>query len=345
MVSNVASWFPVLRSHLSASLVSGQAFERVRDVARWIPETCLCAIEVRLGAGEPDVDFSVRLRDRAEVRALTPRLSPPHVARFLERWAESCFELQPVRSVWLEFDLDRQSCGHLEPIVCVELEGPPNAEWLIDHLIPGLDGGPTSPARGRLIRRILEVTRAPAELLYVFGLGARGCNATRLEFHRASPQSMVGILRALDQHDAAGRVAALGPVVDGCDRYHLSFDVGEAIMSRIGIEASFRRLPGREPGWLQLFDRLIDQGLCSRSKKEAAFRWPGWDSAATAPHQWPENPPRPRTFCARCLSHVKLVSSPAIEPEAKAYLLFAVLDNGDTSLEVRTPSCSANARA
>jgi hypothetical protein len=90
----------------------------------------------------------------------------------------------------------------------------------------------------------------------------------------------------------------------------------------VGVEGSFVRLPHREPGWRELFDRLQARDLCTQEKRAAAFAWPGQDSARTAP-AWP--PAARGGRCVRSLSHVKVVTHPEREPEAKVYLLVTPL--------------------
>ena len=99
--------------------------------------------------------------------------------------------------------------------------------------------------------------------------------------------------------------------------------------SRLGSasEASFRHLPHHEPGWAQLFDRVVESGPVLGRKTRCPLHLARLGQpkhrAATAGRQLTG---APGTFCARCLSHLKLVSHARGEPEAKAYLLFEPLE-------------------
>jgi hypothetical protein len=133
------------------------------------------------------------------------------------------------------------------------------------------------------------------------------------------PASILEYLKAQAPHTVKP-VEEIVPLFEGVERIHLSFDIGEEISPRIGIEGSFLRLPHRETRWAELFERLIERGLCSPEKRDAALAWPGYDSFRTARDRWPAGAGS-RNVCVRSLSHVKVVSRPEREPEAKVYLL------------------------
>jgi hypothetical protein len=161
---------------------------------------------------------------------------------------------------------------------------------------------------------------ASGRLLYAFSLRSRGSGAVRLEIIGLDTASLSSFVRHLAP-GAGGRVASLAALFDGADRTHLSFDLTHEISPRIGIEGSFTRPPSRERRWKDLLDSLVSRGWCSPEKGEAVLRWPGHESFWTAPEGWPLEAARGGFFCVRSLSHIKLVSLPEREPEAKAYLL------------------------
>ncbi len=326
---------PLLRSYLSEALVSELAFERLVSPARFFPSSCLGALELRLAASRTDVDLAFRLDHSAQARAVAEHLETPHLVRFLLQWAHKERIWAPVRAIWLEFDLDSAEVelaarGLPEPVVIAELGEQPSVDWLLDALVPALDGSPPSAQRRRLLAGSLGALPPGSHLLYVFGLRARQRAASRFEIERTDDRvdlgTIVSGLRPFVGHETADRVDGLLPLIADCDRFHLSFDIGDTIDPAVGLEASFRRLPHREPGWKRMVDRLVGSGLCAAEKAEALWRWPGWSSPATDRGAWPEAYSQPGVFMARCLSHIKLVSRPGEAPEAKAYLLFEALD-------------------
>src|SRR3954469_3953052 len=288
-----------------------------------LPGECQGTLEARLASQAAQVDLSLRLRTADEARDLAARL--PSVEEFLLRWAGGA--LAPVRSVWLEFDLDREpgGAGPPAPVVCAKLPSGTAPGWLVNTLLPALQGGDLASGQHAAILACLNALPPSASLLYVFSLRARGSDAIRLEIFGLEPAAMLAYLRSLAP-ETVPAVAEAATIFAGVERLHLSFDVTDGILPRIGIEGSFPRQPSREPRWEAFFERLVRRGLCSPEKRDAALAWPGYDTFWTAPERWPVAALGPRGICLRILSHLKVVCCPDREPEAKAYLVFGVPD-------------------
>lgn len=272
----------------------------------------MAALEIRLGPARAAVDLSLRLTRPAQALWMAERVSSPHLRDFLTGW--SAAPDGPVSSIWLEFDLDREPSA---PAVCVGLRGRAEPAWVADVLLPRLHGRPLTARQRELAAACCAAIPEEARLIYVFSLLSRGAGEVRLEILGLDP---AGSLRYLERAAprAQEQLAAVLPLFAGVERLHLSLDVGERISDRVGLEGSFVKLPHREPGWRGLFDRLVARGLCSPEERDAVLAWPGYDS------------PLPGWHCVRSLSHVKAVTRPGIEPEAKVYLLV-------TPLRKRTP--------
>jgi hypothetical protein len=312
-----ADWLEVLAPRLIEPLFTSEAVERLRGLATVLPGECQGTLETRLAPGASTVDLSLRLRTAAEARALAARI--PSVQEFLSRWVEG--SLEPVRAVWLEFDLDRDQPA---PVVCAKLPRALDTDWLTGILLPSLQGGPLPEGQRELILACLRALPETATLLYIFNLRARGSDAVRLEIFGLEPAGMLGYLRDV----APEMIAAVEPaasIFEEVERLHLSFDVTEEILPRIGIEGSFPRQPPREPRWSVLLERLVERDLCSPAKRDSLLAWPGYDTFWTAPQRWPAEL-GPRGACIRLLSHLKVVCGLGRDPEAKAYLVFGPPD-------------------
>jgi hypothetical protein len=314
-----ADWLGVLAPRLVESLFDSETVERLRRLAMTLPGECQGTLETRLAPEAAPIDLSLRLRTAAEARDLAARL--PAAGGFLARWAEG--GLVPVRSVWLEFDLDRAESP--VPVVCAKLPREVDSGWLLDTLLPALQGAPLPAGQRAAILSCLTALPAPASLLYVFSLRARGSDAIRLEIFGLELDVMPGYLRSLVPQTVPA-VEEVSMIFQGVERLHLSFDVTDTILPRVGIEGSYPRQPSREPRWEAFFERLVRRGLCSPEKRDALLAWPGSDTFWTAPERWPVAKIGPRGFCVRALSHLKVVCRPDREPEAKAYLVFGVPD-------------------
>lgn len=247
-------------------------------------------------------------------------LSP--IREFLGQWAEPEGPLASVRSVWLEFDLDREEPA---PVVCAKLPRILESDWLTGTLLPALQGRPVPEGQRELILACLRALPEPATLLYVFNLQARGSGAVRLEIFGLKPAAMLDYLQGIAPK-VVPTVEPIAPLFAGIERLHLSFEMTDEILPRIGIEGSFPRQPSREPRWNAFLDRLVERDLCSPAKREALLAWPGYDTFWTAPLRWPVAALGPRGACIRLLSHLKVACRPDRDPEAKAYLTFGPPD-------------------
>lgn len=323
MPLTAADWLSVFAPKLTEPLFASETVGRLRGLARTLPGDCQGVLEVRLASGAAQVDLSLRLLTAAQACGLAARLSSCAVGEFLSLWSKPDGPLAPVRSVWLEFDLDQEEPP--APVVCAKLPADVDSGWLLGTLLPALRGDPLSRGQRALILTCLESLPRSAHLLYVFSLRARGSDAVRLEVFGMEPSQMLDYLRRVAPRTVPA-AQEITPCFEGVERLHLSLDVAAEIRPRIGIEGSFPRQPHREPRWKELFDRLESRGLCSAGKRDAALAWPGYDSFWTAPEPWPIAEMGSRGFCGRGLSHLKVVGRTDREPEAKAYLEFGPFD-------------------
>jgi hypothetical protein len=336
-----ADWLEVFEPRLIEPLFDPETVRRLRRLATALPGQCQGTLEVRLAPGIAPVDLSLRLRTADEARAMAARL-PSSIRTFLLHWAEAGGPLASVRSVWLELDIDRMLAEETPaPVVCVKLPKGADPVWVTDTLLQALQGGLLAAGQRARILSCLDALPPSATLLYVFSLRARGSDAVRLEIFGLEPAEMLSYLQSMSP-ELAPAVRKAAPLFEGVERLHLSFDVTDAILPRIGIEGSFSRQPSREPRWQAFFERLVQAGLCSPGKRAAVLAWPGYDTFWTAPERWPVADLGPRGSCLRTLSHLKVVCRPDRELEAKAYLTFGPPDR---SSECATASSRASRSA
>jgi hypothetical protein len=318
--TSLGDWIAASLPHLPAALAGDGVRSHLLRAARDLPGDCAAALEIRLAPDAGNLDLSIQLTRPAQALRLADTIRVPALRDLLVPWAQGDPLASPVSSVWLEFDLDPGVEGLPAPVVCAGLRENVDPGWLTDWLLPALRGGALEEEQRRLIHRCLGGMPASGRLLYAFSLRSRGSDAVRLEILGLDPPSLSSFIRDLAPQ-ATERVARLAALFAAADRIHLSFDVAREISPRIGIEGSFLRPPSRERRWKGLFDSLVSRGWCSPEKSDAVLGWPGHESFWTAPEGWPLEAARRGFFCVRSLSHVKLVSLPDREPEAKAYLL------------------------
>jgi hypothetical protein len=266
------------------------------------------------------VDFSLRLRGREQARLITPGLLPPHLDDFLTRWAEPGGPFVPVRAVWLEFDLDGPVAGLPVPSIIAKLGRGTDPGWILDVLWPALQGNPLRPSQREQVRAYQEAIPPEGFLLYAFSLLSRPGGAVRMELFGLDPDGIAGYLDRIAP-STVERAREAAALLQDAERLHLSFDIVDEVLPRIGVEGSYPWLPRREPAWGTLLDRFVAAGLCAPEKRDALLAWPGYDTFWTAPASWPVETMGTHGFCVRGLSHLKVVSRPDREMEAKGYLL------------------------
>ena len=324
MPPSCGDWLTVLQRHLRPPLFKPEGTERLRRVARGLPGDLLTVLELRLGDSNGPIDLAFRLTGPEEALRIANVLPPSQARHFLSLWADQDAALSPIHSAWVEFDLDRQLRVASSPVVCAKLTPDAPLPWLIETLFPAMHGKPLTPPQEKLIRLCHDSLPPPAYILYAFSLLSRGADTLRLEIFGLNPSS---ILAYLDRVAPTAVSWMKGPAAlfQGVERVHLSLDIGDEILPRIGIEGSFSRLPNWEPGWRKLFDRLVDRDLCRPEERDAALAWRGSDTFWTAPTAWPVDSIGPVGFCFRKLSHVKVVCRPDRGLEAKLYLMLGYL--------------------
>ncbi len=329
-LSTLEPWAGVVSPYLPARLGGSAALARVGRAARAFAGDGLGALELRLGPAGPTaadpagvVDLAFHVQTAAQARAVAPRIAPAHLRRLLAGWARG--EHPDALSLWLELDLDREPTRRPVPGVCAALAPGLPPERLIDGVVPALRGRALGAAARRALARCVAALPLAGRLLYAASMVSRGDPAVRLVVAGLDPAEMAAYLGRVAPAAVAARMAEAAPLaVDGA-RSHLSFDVGEEVGPRFGVECSFPRLPVREPGWGALLARWTAAGLAAPEEAAALLAWTGYDSAWSAAPRWPAGADLAGLFCIRCLSHLKLVAAPALPLAAKAYLLFGPL--------------------
>ena len=287
-------------------------------------------LEVRLGASRQlPVDFSTRLSQPTQGMALASRFAQAHDL-LVGGWVRLGHP-QPIPHLWLELD-DSAFEGSQRyheplptPLVITHFAPGTSADWLISSWLGDLFGrgqGIGSPSLVAPLKRCLADLDAPGRVLYGFDLRARGGGPPlRLEIVGLSPVAMAEYLARIAGDRLARPLRELVDWLGPIERPHLSFELdAEGVGPRVGLEASFRRQPDREPGWRRILDWLVAAGLCHPDQARALLVWPGSDHLRSALDRWPTGA---RGHLVRALSHVKLVLEPDREPAAKAYLLTA----------------------
>lgn len=308
-----SAWLRVVEPLLTPPFFQPRAVAGLLTLAESLPGETLGILEVRLADGDPAIDLSLRLETAEEARAAAGLVRAPHIRRFLEEYAAEGGPFSPLPAVWIELDQLPDFSYRSDPVLCARLPSTADPEWVAGTLLPALRGSPLAGPQRRTFLRCCGALPPGAGLLYVYGFQARGHDAVRMEVHGLPAGEMAAYLRRVAPA-AVPAAEEWAPVFAGVERIHLSFDVEEEVLPRIGIEGSFPLQPRREPRWAQLLARLTDP-----VRQAVVLAWPGQDSFWSAAARWPTGWLGGGGRLARGVSHCKVAAGegPAV---AKVYL-------------------------
>ncbi|MDY7094797.1 MAG: hypothetical protein SX243_17635 [Acidobacteriota bacterium] len=298
-------WLRLVR--LPSPLVSSPSWARIADLTEFLPLESMLAFELRLWPGRGSlfpgaVDLSCRL-----LPSRLPDFNPPTIDL-----PPTLAEPPPVkvRELWLAFD--SPTSPSYRPSVYARLSKKFPFREQLPKLLQLLGAGPSLASEG-LIGVLDQIANAGGHVAFLGSMHARPANPLRLEIFGIRGSDLQELLRQLETPGGAQLVEAEEELLDGIEKTHLAIDwTPEGVGERIGVELSYEHIPGREPGWERLFDRLEARGLCTAEQREVALGWTGSERLEGY---------EPFTHLARAVSHVKLVLDPRRPAAAKLYLL------------------------
>ena len=341
------------RPQVIQTLFSGENLEHIRHVASHFPiqVASYFGFETKLSSDQASTDFAFNLSN--DGLAWMSRVdSPwPHIRQFCALWGESG---QPPYSdgsaVWLEFDLSDTLREMQEPSLFFALRDPQSSiqsvwgkssrspEWTCQTLIPTTWGYSVSPSLEQNLLHVVEVCPDGVDYLQIGLMLSRNIQALRLCIFGITPQEVFPFLHRAGWQ---GEVSRLAQVLEHysslADTLCLHLDIGESIFPTLGVELLYHAeedpwnyQPDSEIRWRLLFDRLVDDGLCRVSKRDALLAWPSRTAfktpfiekllAAIGNDQTPYTTSvLPDGVLVTGLGHIKLSLSPVGEIHAKAY--------------------------
>ncbi|MEH2072558.1 MAG: hypothetical protein V7K47_31155 [Nostoc sp.] len=339
----MGDYLKVITPYLQSDLVSPDALSEIRSLARILPPLPLAFLECRLGYGKSRVDFQVNV---SPLSPSLPEILLKHPTwqtfqKIYQEWTEEkSFLYQKVRNIWLEFDVYGQS--YLEdtklnkvPVPCTFLtlnnENITNYQELI-KIVFSLLNYPISSQIKSNIQLSIDCLTAKSHISHIGLMLSRSVQEVRINVNEIAPAQVLDYLRKIGWTDPTNTlqsyISNLSEFVDGVC---LSFDIGDKILPRIGLECSLVKQPKYEPRWKLFLDYLVEKGLCTPGKQKALLTWPGLCQKASIPDNWPSNliwgdivmGANVFSIFKRRINHIKLVYQPNTAIEAKAYLGFS----------------------
>jgi hypothetical protein len=354
MSITLADDLAVLETQLSSCLVSSRSLLQLKRMSGVLPALD-AGFECRLAADNDDVDLLVcanpenggpsilagdwpanQLADSERSKECWRR-----VADFCRGWEDRNGSLRSViRNLWLEFDSSQVHGGIPEPSIF--LGGfTRQSHGVIDDSLKDLGqiltafelltkhyDGPRPNAMLEKAMLHIPLHAAPFQI----GVMARPeAFGFRLCITGLTPSDLRCYLKAMgyegSEHALAEELDLLNTMTD---QINLSFDIGERLSSRIGLECSCLSLSPNGRSWDGLFGYLKLKGVCDAAKAEAFQDWRGFLTRRKHLEAWPTE----RALSANLLDghfesaivkikgHIKLVYTLDELSSAKAYFGF-----------------------
>lgn len=335
MSCSTENYLKIVTPYLHPDLVSPKALSHIQPLAQILPPTSIGGFECRLGATQSRVDLSVSL---PRLTLSPPRRFQTHpVWRFFQdlcqEWSEpTSFLYEGVERIWMEFDLDGEQFS--VPLPCIFLQF--NQDIVIEsqsliHTTFRLFNDQVSPLIELNLRRCADFLPVGAKITHLATMLSRQANAVRVNIGGIPLSQLSDYLVQVGWSDPTNTFSTLvSTLSEFVDYIYLSFDVGDTVLPRIGLECYLHRPPKHEFKWQLFLNYLVEKELCTSAKKDALLSWYGFSQKSSVPDLWPINiSDCDRLFGSvaksifwRRLSHIKLVYQPGIPLEAKAYLAY-----------------------
>lgn len=337
-------YFHELESHIDPVLLSSEVFAAIEQVASPFPHD-ICnffGFECRLSDRSQRSDFAMnltaqgaqQLADWSSVRDLGIADSEvpqwQRVSNFLREWGETNeTPFADAGCIWLEFDID--DSVQLNPVAPglilfgywldanpIQTKADRPLDWLTQKALPILRGETLPPELERNLSRCIEQASVYTDYFQIGVMLTRKVDAVRLCLFKIKPDQILDYLSTIGCSDVGQQLEkAIAEFSGLVDYLCLHIDIGcESIYPRVGLELLYndlqpwKRQPHGEPRWYPLFDRLVELGLCTPSKRDALLGWPGFSQCKSVINEG---------VLLRGLQHIKLVWTPDAELEAKAY--------------------------
>ncbi len=336
MNSSMTDYLKVVTPHLHSELISQRSLFHLQALARLLPPFSSAMLEFRLGSDRSQTDLSVFFTRRT---LNLPKILLNHpVWQALQVFCQECVEpssllYRCIQEIALEFDLDAPPSQVPIPSIFLSWnEGNVNdAQTLIEILFRLPNYSISSKLQSNL-RLCVDSLPNSAKVEHIGVMLSRPGGALRVIVGGIPPQKFSDYLMQIGWFDSTQTISTLVSTLDELvDEIHfLSFDIGESISPRVGLEFFLKKQPEHEPRWSLFLDRLIEMELCTQAKKNALLAWTGVSQKADNPELWPQNlsggdrllGSRAHSVFWRTINHIKIVYQPGIPLEAKGYVMF-----------------------
>lgn len=339
MNSSLDAYLGAIAPYLHADLISPEAFGRIRDLAGDLAPGSRKGFECRLGRDRSRVDFHIwpsRYHPTFPDRFLKfPEWNA--IVDFYRQWNNpGSFLSSTIDCLGLEFDLPEETENPPVPGVLIALN--PSVTRDATRLIELLDRTifplfhlsppPELPSR---LHSCIECLPGGASMTHVAWMLSRRERELRGVVRGMTAPALLDYLARLRWTGSIERLSAtLADLMGMGYTIALSYDIGDMISPRIGLECHLPESRESDRQWTLLLDYLVERQLCDRAKRDALLAWSGISLREDTPELWPLNVTLGDRFFGseadsvfwRTIYEIKIVFQEQEILEAKAYLAF-----------------------
>lgn len=328
----------VVIPYLHTELVNFQVLSQIQVLSQALLPSPIGFFECRLGDNQSQVDFQIGLSNATLHPFIEDFLAQSvwyTYRNFILDWVDSTSILHRyVHYIFLEFDVLEQF-SHL-PIPCLFLSLNQEASLEIQNLIELVVwkfNYSISPSLKSTLSHCFDSLPDGARVTHIGMMLSRSNKPVRLVVQGTNSQQLLNYLGKLGWTDVTtNRFSSIASDLEKfVDSFRLSFDVGDSIFHRVGLECFLFNQSYDKSRWQLLLNYLVEMDLCTPGKRNAILAWPGFSHKADAPELWPTNLAGGDLLLGsnafsvfwREISHVKIVYHPAESSlSAKGYLSF-----------------------
>lgn len=336
MSNSMADYLNVVTPYLPSELASAEAMSNLQLLAQLLPPFSRAMLEFRLGNGSSPVDLSIFV-DRRTLDLPDTLLTHPvwqSLQNFCREWVEpQSFLYRGLRLTGLEFDVGEPFTQVPIPSIFVAW----HREMVTDdqalaEIVPKLPNYPISSTLEARLQQCVNCLPQGAALESIGVMLSRPTQLVRVITADIPLNQVLEYLMQIGWSEPSDEFSHLLLTLSefGQEVRLLSFDVGEKIAPRVGLEFYPKQFPVDNSLWQLFLNHLVAMGLCTPTKKDALLAWPGFTQKADRPELWPSNllvgdflrGSTALSLFWRTINHVKIVYQPDTPLEAKGYLIF-----------------------
>ena len=325
----------VSNTHDYHNLVSSESFSCFNAIAKVLPGFSTAILECRLKDNQPRVDLEVNLSNKSFINLPKELLKYPEwqfCHDIYQDWIKNNHSLsEKVEHIWLEFDIEENSCLNTLPCIFLGLNRDKfNHQNLIEISSRLLNRQLPFSFESNL-KHSIDCLSSKTCVFYLGAMLSRSEQTVRI----VSLISSERILDYLKQIGWCGSQKVIKSLLSKLSKFTdymcLSYDVGETVMPRIGLECYLSKQPKYESRWKLLLNYLVELNLCSEFKRDALLNWSGYHKKLSKSTYLSKDNNKSKwnnvflkqlepTAFIRKISHIKVVYNSDGSLEAKAYL-------------------------